>query len=297
VGDEATIGQVQTAAVGVLVVAMMVSLGLQVHADELLAFVRRPRALLLAALANIVVLPCAAFALVSLLDLDAAVTTALMLCVAAPAGPAAALYANTARADLGFTALLTLALPTLGLITTPLTVALALGNDAGDPFALVGPMFKVLLIFQAAPLAVAMAVRAWRPRWADVAAPWATGSANAMLAVVATLLLVLKGHVLLTLGPRVWMALAIIAALCTVVGYIAGLPDRQTARAGALTGVSRNVTVALLLAAAFFPGPTVDATVLCFGALALVIPLALALRWRASGVSRPDPSSAPETQA
>lgn len=292
-GASIAIAQVQTVAVAVLVISMMVSLGLRVDAGELWALVRRPRLLLLAAALNVLAVPLGAWAMARAFALSPAALTGLMLCAAAPAGPAAALYANTARADLNATALWTLALPTLGLLTTPMTVSLSLGARAGDPFVLVAPMFWTLLVFQALPLLIAMATRRVWPRLANVAAPWAGSAANFLLALVAGLLLVLKGHVLLELGWPVWVALFATIALAAAGGYVAALPQRDTARAGAITGASRNVTVALLLSAAFFPSPAVDATVLGFALLALVVPLGLALWWRRDGAEQtPDQGSA-----
>lgn len=293
---QSQVDAIQTVAVAILVVSMMVSLGLKVQPKELGALVRRPRVLLTAAAVNIIAVPAVVFFAASALGVEGDPLIAVVLCAAAPAGPAAALYTNTAKADLPAAAVLTIIIPAIGLLTTPLTVGLWLGTD-GDPLALALPMARTLVLFQVVPLGTAMMVRARAPVFADTAAPWATRIANALLALVAVALLALKGHVLGSLTLNLWFTLVILAATSILLGYLGGLPSQQTARTGAIVGISRNVTVALLLAAAYFPRPAVDATMLGFAVLATIAPLGLSFWWRRHPVADPNAQSDAQSDA
>ncbi len=95
-------------------------------------------------------------------------------------------------------------------------------------------------------------------------------------------MLILKGEVLLGIDGRTWLAMFGAAALALLLGYLAALPGRDRARTGAIVGISRNISVSIMLASTFFTAPVIVATVLGFGLVAFLIPLLLALVWRRS---------------
>lgn len=277
-----------------LVVSLMFAAGLELRGEQLLALRRRPRILAFALALNLFVVPLAAWLLIAVLDVPLGVSVGVLLCAAAPGGPAAVLYANSARADLPLTVGLTVVMPALGVLSTPLTLSLVpeLQGEIAIP---VVPMVASLIAFQIAPLLVGMAMRRRTPERADRLAPKAKLVANLALVGLALMLLVLKGHVLDDLDARAWLAIVATAALAGGLGYFAALPRIDSARAGAIVAVSRNVSVAIMLASTFFRSdPLVDATVLCTGLVALLIPLGASQWWRRAGVAA---RSRPASQA
>jgi|GEM_PF-1432886 len=262
-----------------LVVSLMFAAGLQLRGAELLALRTRPRVLVLALLVNVLAIPGVTWALVAGLGVPVEVSLGLLLCAAAPGGPAAVLYANTAKADLPLTVGLTVVLPVVGVVTTPLSLSLVpnLPADIAIPAL---PLILSLIGFQLIPLALGMLVCRLAPGLAARMAPPAKIVANVILALLVSVMFVLKGHVLLGISPSTWLAMIGAAGAALGLGYLAALPGRDSARAGAIVGISRNVSVAIMLASTFFIDPVIDATVLSFGLIAFIAPLVLSLRWR-----------------
>lgn len=272
-------GAIQLIGSALLVVSLMLAAGLQLRVADLLALRQRPRVLALALLVNIFVVPGLTWALLAALALPAEVVLGLLLCIAAPGGPAAVLYVNTAKADLPMTVSLTITLPILGVVTTPLTLSL-IPNLPADLTMPVLPVIVSLFGFQLIPLALGMVVRARAPARADRLAPIAKTTANATLAALVVVMLFLEGHLVLDTPPQVWLAMIGSAVAALGLGYLAALPDRDSARAGAIVAISRNISVSLMLASTFFVDPVINATVLVFGLVAFASPLMLALLWR-----------------
>ncbi|MFO7563438.1 MAG: bile acid:sodium symporter [Enhygromyxa sp.] len=272
-------GAVQLFGSALLVVSLMFAAGLQLRVADLLALRERPRVLGLAVLINIVAVPGITYALLAALALPAEVVLGLLLCIAAPGGPAAVLYVNTARADLPMTVGLTIVLPILGVFTTPLTLSLVPGlpDDLAMP---VVPVLLSLIGFQLVPLALGMLLRARRPALAERLTPYAKTTANLTLAALVVVMTALEGQLILETPARVWLAMIGSGGAAIGLGYLAALPGRGSARAGAIVAISRNISVSLMLASTFFVDPRVNATVLIFGLIAFVGPLGLALAWR-----------------
>jgi bile acid:Na+ symporter, BASS family len=272
-------GPVQLIGSALLVVSLMFAAGLQLRVADLLALRERPRMLALAVLINILLIPGITYLLLTGLSLPAEVVLGLMLCAAAPGGPAAVLYANTAKADLPMTVSLTIALPILGVITTPLSLSLVpdLPADLRMP---VVPLICSLIVLQLIPLAVGMLLRARVPSLAERLTPYAKTTANLTLGALVVVMLALEGHLVLETPARVWLAMLGSAGAAIGLGYLGALPGRERARAGAIVAISRNISVSLMLATTFFVDPLVNATVLIFGLVAFVLPLGLALVWR-----------------
>jgi len=272
-------GLIQLIGSALLVVSLMFAAGLQLSVADLLALRERPRVLALAVLVNIVAIPGLTWALLTGLSLPAEVMLGLLLCATAPGGPAAVLYVTTARADLPMTVSLTIALPILGVVTTPLSLSLIPGLPAELSIP-VAPVILSLFGFQLIPLALGMLVRARTPALAERLTPYAKTTANLTLGGLVIVMAVLEGHLVAETPARVWLAMLGSGAAALGLGYLAALPGRDSARAGAIVAISRNISVSLMLASTFFADPLVNATVLVFGLVAFVGPLVLALIWR-----------------
>lgn len=190
-----------------------------------------------------------------------------------------ALYSNTARADLPFAAAMTILLPAIGVVTTPLILSLAVELPAGAEVPLL-PMIGSLIAMQVVPLSFGMFVRRRWPQLAARLVPWAAGLANAVLAGLVVMLTALEGDLMLEISGPTWLALLGLTGLALVLGGAADHARPASARAGALVAACRNVSVAIMLASVYFADPVTDATVLTFGFVTFMIPLGLASFWR-----------------
>jgi BASS family bile acid:Na+ symporter len=276
-----TVAILQTAGSALLVVSSMLATGLRLRPHELSDLRHRPKEIAWSVLVNVVLLPTLAWLAAWGLALPVEVALGVLLCAAAPGGPTGALYSNTARADLPFAAGMTILLPAIGVVATPLILSIAVDLPDGASMP-VGPMVGTLISLQLAPLAIGMLVRRRNAVLADRLAPAATMLANVTLALIVVMLLALKGQLLLGISSATYAALFGLIGIAMLLGYL-GERERASARAGALVAGCRNISVSIMLASTFFIDPVVDATVLAFGFLAVVVPLGLASWWRRRG--------------
>lgn len=264
-----------------MVVALMLALGLKLEPRQLLALWKRKAILFASIFVNVVVVPLLAIAAVAVLALPPYVSVGLILCCAAPGGPTAALYSNLSGGDLPFTAAMTIVLPAIGVISAPLFLSAAADLPAGESVP-IGPMIATLVVLEMLPLLAGMWIRRRRPERAAWLAIQSTRVANFFLAALVIGLLIAKGRVLLGIDGDLWLAIVGVCTLTVGLGLVAAGKDPATRRAGILVAISRNVATALLLASTFFQNAEVDATVLAFGLVTFVLPVAFTLVWRKS---------------
>jgi BASS family bile acid:Na+ symporter len=252
-----TVAILQTAGSALLVVSSMLATGLRLRPHELSDLRHRPKEIAWSVLVNVVLLPTLAWLAAWGLALPVEVALGVLLCAAAPGGPTGALYSNTARADLPFAAGMTILLPTIGVVATPLILSIAVDLPDGASMP-VGPMVGTLISLQLAPLAIGMLVRRRNAALADRLAPAATMLANVTLALIVVMLLVLKGQLLLGISSATYAALFGLIGIAMLLGYL-GERERASARAGALVAGCRNISVSIMLASTFFIDPVVAA--------------------------------------
>lgn len=269
----------QEIAIAVLVVVMMAAIGLRTHAGEFAEVARRPAALLVMLLVNVVVVPAIVLVSTSALALPREITVGLLICAAAPGGPTGPLFAARAHGQLATAVTAMVSLSLLSVVTAPTVLALSLGMsnvlDADAITALVVPMMRTLGGFQLLPLVAGMSLRRLRPALASRLAMPATRIANGLLLAVIVGLLVTKGRVLAEVGARALVLAALLVPACMALGLAIPGPTAQRRSFAMVTGV-RNISLALLLGAAYFPAPLTDATILTFGLFCMLLPLAIA---------------------
>jgi BASS family bile acid:Na+ symporter len=163
----------------------------------------------------------------------------------------------------------------IGVFTAPTTLTWALGGAVAiDTSALLLPMMGTLVVVQLFPLLAGMVVKRRAPAVAERFAAPLTRVANGVLLAVIVGLLWLKGGVLFEMGATV-VALCVglvLANLALGAVFSPGGPARRSV--SLITGV-RNVSLALLLSAGWFPDPQTDATILVFGLFAMLLPFAI----------------------
>lgn len=266
---------------GAMVVALMLALGLKLEPKQLLALWERRTMLAASIFVNVVVVPLLAIAAARLFELPPYVAIGLVLCCAAPGGPTAALYSNLSRGDLPFTAAMTIVLPAIGVVSAPLFLSFAADLPSGESVPIL-PMIVTLVVLEMVPLLIGMWLRKRFPERAPWLAKQATRVANVFLAALVIGLLIAKGKVLLEIDVGLWAAIVIVCALTVGLGLVAAGKRPDTRRAGILVAISRNVATALLLASTFFKNAQVDATVLAFGFVTFLLPVAFTLRWKSA---------------
>lgn len=144
---------------------VMAGLGLHLTPAAFRRVLEMPRALAVALTLQSLLLPPVAFALAMLAGLPGEMALGLVLLAASPGGVSANLFSHIARGDVALNISLTAINSLLALLTLPLWTVLALAVFVGDQASVPPPIRKVVevALLVILPVALGMAVRAWRP--------------------------------------------------------------------------------------------------------------------------------------
>ncbi len=272
--------QVQSLAVTVLVLVLMFGIGLRSEPQDFRRVSSEPTWFGAQVALNFLAVPLVALAALALVKVPAEVRTGIILCAAAPGGAVGPLFASNARSDLPVAVADMVLLSLVAAFLTPWIIALLLAAGEGHgPLSLVVPMMTTLFGVQLLPLSLGMVMRRRSP---DVAASWERPIhrlSNGLLLAVVGGLLVTKWRVLGGVGVAGWLLCLGLALAFLAIGGAVG-PSTAWRRSFGLVCVVRNVAVALLLAAMWFPAALTDATVLVFGLCTLGVPLGATAWWR-----------------
>ncbi|MFD3975002.1 bile acid:sodium symporter family protein [Streptomyces cyaneofuscatus] len=139
---------------------IMFGLGLSLTTDDFRRVSRSPKAVVVALVLQVLVLPLVAFGLVKLFDLDPLLAVGVMLLAASPGGTTANLFSHLFRGDVALNITLTAINSVLAAITIPVITNLAIDHfDAqGDLGLQLGKVVQVIAIVLI-PVAIGMAVR------------------------------------------------------------------------------------------------------------------------------------------
>ncbi len=139
---------------------IMFGLGLSLTVDDFVRVARSPRAVVVALVVQVLVLPAVAFGLVTAFDLDPLLAVGVMLLAASPGGTTANLFSHLFRGDVALNVTLTAVNSVLAAVTIPLITNFAINHfDADGELGLqLGKVVQVVAIVLV-PVAIGMAVR------------------------------------------------------------------------------------------------------------------------------------------
>lgn len=140
---------------------IMLGLGLSLTVDDFRRVARTPRAVAVALVLQVLVLPVVAFGLVSAFDLDPLLAVGVMLLAASPGGTTANLFSHLFHGDVALNISLTAINSVVAAVTIPLVTNLAIDHfEADGELGLqVGKVLQVIAIVLV-PVAIGMTVRA-----------------------------------------------------------------------------------------------------------------------------------------
>lgn len=145
---------------------IMFAVGITLVPADFTRLLAQPRAVVAGLVGQLVVLPAAAWGLAIAWQLPPEMAAGLVIVAACPGGASSALIAHLARGSAALSVTLTAVTSLVALATMPLVVQagleLFLGSDAPARFSVFGIVRGVFLI-ATVPVALGMALRAWRP--------------------------------------------------------------------------------------------------------------------------------------
>jgi len=231
---------------------IMFGLGLALTVADFRRIGRHPKAVAIALVCQLLLLPAVCFGLVVLFDLPPLLGIGMMLLAASPGGTTANLFSHLFRGDVALNITLTAINSVISLVTLPLITGLAIGyydrgHDVSLPLGEVLNVFAVVLV----PVAVGMAVKARRPGFAArMERPVRIGSA-VILAVLVIAILVDQRSNLTGYLADVGLVAGLFCAISLVVGYVVpkalGVSDAQAIACSMEIGL-HNATLAIFVA-------------------------------------------------
>jgi BASS family bile acid:Na+ symporter len=247
--------------------AIMLSMGMKVTLDSLLATARRTRLLVLGLLASYVLVPTVTVGLLCLLQTSADVSVGFLILAVCPGAPFGPPITGVSRGNVSAAIGLMLVLAGPSAFLTPMLLGLLMSWIAPasdlhiDSLALV----KTLLLTQMLPLALGLVLNHRAPGLVDRIVKPVSVLANVLLVALIGLILATQYESLAAIRLSGWvgMSLLFLASLC--IGWVCGGADITTRKATAITTATRNAAVALAIATSNSAGTPAVTAVVAYG--------------------------------
>jgi len=253
----------------VFVVTSMLAMGLSLTVAQIMAPLRNTRLVLLALLANFVLVPLMAYLISLVIPLSDGLRVGLILAATAAGAPFLPKLAGIARGNTAFSVGLMVLLMVVTVLYMPIVLPLLIKGVTVEPWDIARSLIILMLIPLAAGLVIKM-------RYVEIAAWLQPYMAQASTFAVALLLVVgllanLKA-MLAMVGTGGFIASLLFLVGAFVIGYFLGGKDAQTRSVLGLGTAQRNLAAALVVATAnFADDPDVIMMVLALGLLGLVV--------------------------
>lgn len=241
-----------------LVVALalvMFGLGLSLSAQDFTRLLKHPRAVVIALVLQIIVLPLACYLLIVALNVPPLFAVGLMLLAASPGGISANLFSHLFGGNVAMNISLTAINTVLSIVTLPV-----ISNWAINTFAKTGQVVPLqtgkvveVIVIVLVPVFIGMWVRTWKPGFADRSEKPMKIFSAVVLAVVAIGALVKEWQALTTSFASVGPAVVAFNIVSLLAGYylsrLAGLDKPMSTAISYEIGI-HNSTLAIFIALA-----------------------------------------------
>lgn len=255
------------------VLTSMFSLGLSLTVQEIVASLKNVRLILLAILANFVIVPVIGFLLSRLFSLDPSLQIGIMLLSMVAGAPITIKASQIARGNMVFAGSLVLVQVVVTVIYLPFALPLVIPGIEVDVIAIAMPLVLQILL----PLAFGLLMNARYDEEAEMTRPIMGEIANISLALMFVLNLGNLGNVFRLLGTGSILSSILVIISGVVVGYLLGGPEPKNRRTLAIGTGQRNYAAALTLAVGNFADrPAVLVLLLAASLLSMILIMPLA---------------------
>jgi len=232
---------------------IMLGLGLSLTVGDFRNVLTKPRAVIIALVCQVVILPIACVGVCYAFGLSPALAVGMMLLAASPGGTSANLYSHLADGDVALNITLTAINSALAMFTLPLIVNWSLAHfmdaDRAIPlqFAKVVQVFAIVLV----PVIIGMILRSRFPGLAAVMEKPVKILSAVFLAAIVLVAIVQEWETLMIWAPVVGLAALAFNLISLAVGYgvprLTSLDRRQATAIGMEIGI-HNSTLAIAIA-------------------------------------------------
>ena len=283
--------------VPIFAVGSMLTVGFRYSVQEIVKPLRDIPGVITAVVANFVLVPLLAVAILWLIRIETPLAIGLMVVSVAAGAPMLIRLTQIAREPVSFAASILVLLLVVTMIYMPIVIPRLASGDPISAMAIARPLLLTMLL----PLCLAFVVRALSPRTAETLLPWAGKITNvALYIMVAATVMGNLDAVLGVFGKGAILSALLLIAGAFAIGYLVGTFDKREKIVLGFGTAQRNFGAAAVVAVQSFTDPNVLVmTVVCSTVAMLLLPFARLLgkrKARAAPTGEVDSASAKETQ-
>jgi len=284
--------------VPIFAVGSMLTVGFRYSVQEIVKPLRDIPGVITAVVANFVLVPLLAVAILWLIRIETPLAIGLMVVSVAAGAPMLIRLTQIAREPVSFAASIMVLLLVVTMIYMPIVIPRLASGDPISAMAIARPLLLTMLL----PLCLAFVVRALSPRTAETLLPWAGKITNvALYIMVGATVLGNLDAVLGVFGKGAILSALLLIAGAFAIGYLVGTFDKREKIVLGFGTAQRNFGAATVVAVQSFTDPNVLVmTVVCSTVAMLLLPFARLLGKRKARAAAPtgevDSASAKETQ-
>jgi BASS family bile acid:Na+ symporter len=260
-------------AIVAFVVSSMLAMGLSLTVKQITGSLSNTRLVLMALLANFVLVPLVAIVLRAVLPLREGHEIGLLLLATAAGAPFLPKLSQAARGNMALSVGLMVLLMVVTVVYVPLVLPLLLSGVSVNPLDIAMSLIVLMLI----PLAIGLFFRGRYPDTAASLQPTFAQVSNTAFLILFAAMIFLNWRTLLgAIGSGALLAAVIFIAVSFAIGYFLAGRDGGTRSVLGLGTAQRNVSAALVVAGQNFTDPDVLVMVLTGAMLMLAILMPLA---------------------
>lgn len=253
----------------VFVLSSMLAMGLSLTVAQIIEPLRNTRLVILALLANFVLVPLLAYLILLVIPLEQGLATGLIIMACAAGAPFLPKLAQTAKGNIAFAVGLMTLLMVVTVIYLPIVLPLLLQGASVSPWAIAQSLIVMMLL----PLGIGLFVKARYESLADTLQPHLSqASTVAILLMIVSMLVLQFSSIVGLIGTGGLVAILVFLVGAFVIGFFLGGRESGIKSVLGLGTGQRNLSAAFLVAAQNFAGdPNVLVMVLVAGIVGLVI--------------------------
>lgn len=270
--------------------AMMVTVGLGVSIGDLLSIAKDWRLLFRAGVANYLIVPAVAVGLLMLFHPVPMVAAGFLIAIVCPGAPFGPPLTAMAKGKVVTAVGLMAVLAGSSAIIAPLLLRFLLPMVAGKGNLSVDPIkiLTTLLLSQFLPLCLGLALRHAKPDFAERLKKPATRVSALLNLVLIALVFIVQFRMLQQIRVRGYLGMLVMVAATLIAGWLLSGAGKELRKTMAITTSTRNVGVALVIAAGSFPGTPAITAATAYALFQIFAVLLVAMAWgRMSSSSAP----------
>ncbi len=280
-----------SAGLPIALILVMTGVGLGLRPDDFRRVLQEPKGFLIGALAQLLLLPLVAIAIIELFGLTGGVAIGLFIIALCPGGSTSNLYSMLAKADVGLSVSLTAVIGFITPFTIPLLGAWAISHYSNADDAIALPLAKTfiqLIVVGVIPVVVGMAIRAKWSAFAMRAEPWVNRFSVAVLALLIIAISIKLGPQLGEAATAAGPAALVLNLVTMLAGYSLGRAllhrENQARTIGIEVGL-QNGTMALMITSGILQNDAMSMAPIIYS-LVMFVTATIFTRWLLSQTAK-----------